>query len=218
MEPEAKDWKKGLVLVLVLYVLGALSGLGFGWHFWRTKPSQADVKPPVNAPAQQLPGGGVVLQVQPQHNPQPAQQLPAGSHVEHVVSVTVQPTAHQPLQPLPGTPTVEPLPCPPVRVDLTLYRDSTGHRRVAASSPDGRVLPGASVDIPDPEVGPPAPKPLLNSAGVVYGVTAWGDTARGVYYDRDWKFIRAGGELTKNTYAIAGRVGWEVRAKLGIIF
>ena len=73
------------------------------------------------------------------------------------------------------------------------------------------------IDIPE-EVGPPAPKVLLNSAGVVYGASAWGDKAVGVYYDRDWKFIRYGGELTKNTYAVAGRVGWEVRAKLGVIF
>lgn len=215
-DEEYKDWKKGLALVLGLYALGTLSGLGFGWHFWRTAPTADQPKPPVEAPAQQLPGGGVVLQVKPQHDPKPAQQLPAGSHVEQTVSVTVQPT--EPLHPLPGTPQVDPLPCPPVRVDLTLYRDASGHRRVAASSPDGRVLPGASVDIPESEVGPPAPKPLRNSAGLVYGVTAWGDTARGIYYDHDWKFIRTGGELTKNTYAVAGRVGWEVRAKLGIIF
>lgn len=217
MQEEAKDWKKGLALVLTLYIIGALSGLGFGWHFWRMKPSQDQVKPPVDAPAQQLPGGGVVLPVHPQTHPQPAQQLPSGSHVEHVVSVTVQPNATQPLQPLPGTPNLDPIPCPPVRVDLTLFRDSTGHRRVAASSPDGRVMPGASIDIPE-AVGPSLPAPLLNSAGLVFGTTAWGDKSVGVYYDRDWKFIRTGGELTKNTYAIAGRVGWEVRGKIGIIF
>lgn len=215
MQDEPKDWKKGLVLVSALLALGWLGGVGTGWHLWHTIPGRDQAKPPVAAPSQQLPDGSVVLPVQPQAHPKPQQQLSAGSHVEHVVSVTVQPNA--PVNPLPHVGGVDPLPCPPVRVDLTLYRDPSDYRRVAASSPDGRVLPGASIDIPE-EVGPPAPKVLLNSAGVVYGASAWGDRAVGVYYDRDWKFIRYGGELTKNTYAVAGRVGWEVRAKLGVIF
>jgi hypothetical protein len=86
---------------------------------------------------------------------------------------------------------------------------------VLVSSPDGTILDG--IDIPvDP--GPPQPRLLKWAAGVVYGSTAWGDTAKGVFLDRDFAFLRTGAELTRNSYAMANRQGWEIRARLGIRF
>ncbi len=207
--------------------LGILAGLSFGWWRWRPEPGQYHpVKP---QPGYENQDGSTVLPVQPAGNlDQHSQALhvPAGSHVETSVSVTVQPSSgtaspgtpgapqdHSNLSGLPSHP--EPIPCPPVTVDITVYRDPDGSRRVVVSSPDGKVLKGIQLEN---EVGPPRPKVLLNSAGLVYGTTAWGDKALGAYYDRDWKFLRFGGELTKNTYALAGRQGWEVRAKIGLVF
>lgn len=214
------DAKKGLITFSIVLFVGWLLGLGTGWKLWQTPPPVVHVTP---KPEEHNADGSTVLAVQPAQNPQPAQHVPPGSHVESTISVTVQPHAQGPLQPLPTQPTVpssipgpiERPPCPPVTVDLTVYRDADGSRRVVVSSPDGTILKGIHIEN---EVGPPAPKLLKNSAGLVAGNTAWGDKALGIYYDRDWKFIRYGGELTKNTYAIAGRQGWEIRGKIGINF
>jgi hypothetical protein len=214
------DVKSSVIRFFAVLLLGWLLGMGTGWKLWQTTQPNIHVMP---KPAIHNSDGSVALEVQPAHNPKPVQQIPAGSHVESVVSVTVQPNATQTPQALPVQPSahgslpgpIERPPCPPVTVDLTVYRDADGSRRVVVSSPDGTILKGIHLEN---EVGPPAPKLLKNSAGLVAGSTAWGDKALGVYYDHDWKFLRFGGELTKNTYAIAGRQGWEVRLKTGIIF
>ena len=210
------DAQKGLITFTIVLVIGWLLGLGTGWKLWQTPPPVVHVtpKPQVNNP-----DGSVVLAVQPSQDMHPAHPVPPGSHVESVASVTVQPLPKppgvSPVAPgaLPGSPLANP--CPPVTVDITVYRDPDGSRRIEVSSPDGKILKGIHIEN---EMGPPAPKLLKNSAGLVMGNTAWGDKALGIYYDRDWKFIRYGGELTKNTYAIAGRQGWEIRGKIGINF
>lgn len=217
---------RGKLLALAfLFLAGCFSGLGLGWKLWQSKPG---IPRPVPAPAVVQADGSVILAVKPEAKPQPKQELPAGAHVEHTISVTVQPTAIAPNSaiqaPLAGhsvdaqqLPAVA-QPCPPVRVDLTLFRMPDGTRRVAVSSPDGRILPGASLDIPEDVAGPRRPKLITQAAGFVYGTTAWGDKAVGAFYDRDFKFLRTGVELTKNTYAIANRQGWEIRGKIGITF
>lgn len=60
------------------------------------------------------------------------------------------------------------------------------------------------------------PKDLKWAAGPVYGVNNLGDTAKGVGVDRDFSVIRTGIEVTRNTYAIANRIGWEGRLSLKV--
>lgn len=214
------ETKKSLAAIFVVLLIGWFLGLGTGWKLWQTPPPIVHVEP---KPEIKNHDGSTVLPVVPSQAPKPAQHVPAGSHVESTVSFTVQPSDPQPVLSLPVQPSssspipgpIERPPCPPMTVDLTIYREADGSRRVVVSSPDGKVLKGVHIEN---EVGPPASKILKNSAGLVTGATAWGDKAIGVYYDRDWKFLRYGGELTKNTYANVGRQGWEVRAKLGINF
>ena len=59
------------------------------------------------------------------------------------------------------------------------------------------------------------PKDLKYSVGAVYGSSGQGDLAKGIYVDRDFSIIRAGVEVTRNTYAIANRQGWEGRVRIG---
>lgn len=217
LEQEVLHWKQGLLLVLGLLLVGFGGGLGLGWHLWVTRQVAKQDLPPVTAPPVVLPDKAVVLAVQPTKHPVAKQQLPAGSKVEETIHTEIQPTAVQPLPLVPGATVGDRPPCPPVRVDLTLFRAPDGHRRVAASSPDGTVLPGSSLDIPE-EVGPPAPLHFTSSAGLVLGGTPWGDKAVGAYYDHDWKFLRTGAEVTHNTYALTSRTGWELRVKLGVVF
>ena len=62
------------------------------------------------------------------------------------------------------------------------------------------------------------PKDLKYSVGAVYGSSGQGDLAKGIYVDRDFSIIRAGVEVTRNTYAIANRQGWEGRVRIGFKF
>jgi hypothetical protein len=59
------------------------------------------------------------------------------------------------------------------------------------------------------------PKERLWAVGGLVGTTAYGDKAVGAFVDRDFSVLRTGAEVTYNTYAMAQRQGWELRAKLG---
>ena len=210
--------KSALYALAVSLVLGAIVGLTTGWKLWSLKRAT----PEVYAPAIRNEDKSLVLEKKPMADAKPAQQVPKGAVVERVVYVEVQP--HGPsgeVKPTtPGSIVTEPQVGPSslpstVRVDLTLYRLKDGTRRVVASSPDGDVVGGLDVPVEDAK---PQPKELKWAAGGVYGTTAWGDKAVGVFLDRDIKFLRTGVELTKNTYALSSRTGWEVRAKVGIRF
>ncbi len=211
------DIQKGLTAWAIILAAGIGVGLGIGWKLWSPKdPVVETYAPPVT---QQ--DGSLVLERKPQADTKPAQQIPQGAKVERVVQVVVKPNPPvDPVSPLPSgsvaSVPVEPQrpPCPPVRVDLSLVRIPDQTRRVVASSPDGQVVGG--VDIPVEPVL--TQKTLKWAAGVVYGTTAWGDTARGAFLDRDLAFLRTGIEVTRNTYPLADHQGWEFRAKLGIRF
>lgn len=220
------DTTKGLIAWAIILVAGIGVGLGIGWKLWSPKPGPVETyAPPVTQP-----DGSQILERKPQAEARPAQQVPKGAKVERVVQVVVQPNPPaDPVSPLPSGSVASPAdpvqsgpiaaqsganPCPPVRVDLTLVRMQDQTRRVIASSPDGVVVGG--VDIPVEPVL--TQKTLKWAAGVVYGTTAWGDTARGAFLDRDLAFLRTGIEVTRNTYPLAAHEGWEFRAKLGIRF
>jgi hypothetical protein len=204
--------------LVVSLVFGVIVGLMTGWTLWSPRKGRIEVF----APAIRNEDRSLVLEKKPMADAKPAQQVPKGAVVERVVYVEVQP--HGPSNVVttttPGSTETEHQVVPsslpsPIRVDLTLYRLQDGTRRVVASSPDGEVVGGLDVPV---EAAKSAPKELKWSAGAVYGTTAWGDKSVGAFLDRDIKFLRTGVELTKNTYALSSRTGWEVRAKVGIRF
>ena len=210
--------KRECIEWVTILSVGIIAGLAMGWMLWRPRPAVMEsYAPPIVQKDE-----SVVLARDPSQAARPAQEIPNGAKVERVIHVEVQPKAPDaPTQAPPGTdPGAQanqpPLPPQPsaLRVDLTLYRNPDGTRRVAVSSPDGTVTGGMDI----PVESAPVQRELKWAAGAVIGTTTWGDKATGVFVDRDFGFVRTGTELTKNTYALQSRMGWEVRAKLGIRF
>ncbi len=161
----------GVVFVAGL-VLGLGGGLGFGWRFWRPTPLPQQTA----AVASRQKDSSLVLQRAPDAHAKPQQIIPKGATVERVVSIAMQPRAVMSSAPASSdsvklasavtaptsaiaAPTPEtvsrPAVCPPVRVDLTLYRLSDKTERVVASSPDGVVLDSLSIDHPVANALPP---------------------------------------------------------------
>ena len=198
---------------------GIIIGLWTGWMLWQAPKKQIAEAP---APAIRQEDKSLILERKPDPSAKPAQKIPKGAVVERVISVELQshgPSSEAPAGIIGSTPMD--LPASPslqrsnIRVDLTLVRLQDGSRRVIASSPDAEVVGG--LDIPTVPIASPH-RELKWAAGEVYGTTAWGDKAVGGFLDRDLAFARVGAEVTKNTYALASRTGWEVRAKFGIRF
>jgi hypothetical protein len=199
-----------LACLLAAFVLG----LGLGWKLWvgKTKTVLRDVP----GPTVYLPGGAVVLakKVENLHaKPTIKQETPDGSTTIEEGTIVVQPKPPEEKPAVQGQQVAQPP--APITVNFAIVKMPDNTRRVVASSPDGTVTGG--IDIVD-EPLPPPPKLMLRAAGIVYGTTAWGDTAKGAFYDHDWKMLRFGGEVTKNTYATVNRTGWEGRVKIGVIF
>lgn len=197
-----------LYAILSSLLLAFGLGLGLGWKLWMGKTTT--VYREVPAPPIKLSNGGEVLEKRVAKSPSIKQELPQGSTVLEEGSIIFEPT--KPIEDDQHVTPPEPL--KQYTINFAVVKLSDNSRRISASSPDGTIVGGVDVVI-DP---PKHTEPLRNSAGLVYGTTAWGDTAKGVYYDRDWKLFRAGAELTRNTYAIASRTGWEARVKFGVNF
>ena len=210
----------GLAALLIF-----VGGMGLGWKLRSPKPVKAE--PPAARIIQA--DGSQILPRRSDAEAKPAQIIPKGAKVERLVQVVVQPNQPGPAwwrpsnsaasaladPPVKDSLTTDRPPCPPVRVDLSVVRLADATHRVLVSSPDGTIIDG--VDIPV-EPAAPEPKTLKWAAGAVYGTTAWGDTAKGVFIDRDFALLRTGAELTRNSYALANRQGWELRARFGIRF
>lgn len=198
--------------------VGIIAGLSLGWTLWRPKPQATPKLTP--APAIVQSDKSVILATDPTRPAKPAQQLPKGAIVDRAIHVEVQPFDEATIT-TPGSSATALQPMPsaqpsPFAIDLTLYHFVDGSGRVVASSPNGTVIPGASIDIPSP----PAPKvrePLKWCVGAVRGVS---DTMRstGAFVDRDFAFARVGIEATRNVYTRVSRTEWEARLKLGICF
>jgi hypothetical protein len=214
------DATKGLIAWAVVLASGIAAGLGIGWKLWSPKAPVVETY----APEVKQPDGSVILERKPMtpteankvvHLPQ----LPKGAKVEREVEVVVQPD--QPAGPVSPRPSgsdvsAEPArpPCPPVRIDLALVKMPDDSRRVIASSPDGKVVGG--VDIPTlPDA--PAPRVTKWAAGGVYGVASGGGRSMGAFIHRDLAFIRAGAEVTHDTFTnLPGQ--WSARAMIGVRF
>jgi hypothetical protein len=178
-----------LIALAAGLVVGAGGGLGFGWRFWRQQPLPQEIA----APAVRQKDSSLVLQRAPDAHAKPQQIIPKGATVERIEHIVVQPKAILPAVPAASSDSMKqtdsaraallvpevsretPIACPPVRVDLTLYRLADKTQRVVASSPDGTVLDSLSVDTPVERALPP-PKILRWSAGPLYGGSAarWG--------------------------------------------
>jgi hypothetical protein len=216
--------KVGASLLGVLLIF--VAGMGTGWHL-RSKKNPSPVKP---QPAVVQQDGSVELAVKPDANAQPAQQMPEKVKIIRIVKVVVKPgpsagvpgatsgSAPQATAPQ-GPQSTATLPCPPVQVDLTLVRMPDGTRRVIASSPNGQVDPGASMDIPVDVAD--EPRALKNAVGLVFGRNNTGGSSNGVCYDRDvFTRIRVGIEGTKDVLKnTSGEVtGWSMRLKAAWVF
>jgi hypothetical protein len=189
-----------------------VAGLGLGWVLWGEKPKVVETY----APASTQEDGSRILERKPQADATVPHDVPTGGVVERVVQVTIQPTPHvevinrtsgSDLVVAPGTV----VPCPPVRVGLSLVRMPDQTRRVVASSPDGRVVAG--VDIPVDTAPAPA-RPLRWAAGGLYNPT---DRTYGAFIDRDLGPLRVGAELFQVRSAVYG-VTWAGHVRLGIRF
>lgn len=147
--------------------------------------------------------GSIVLERDPQPASEPAPHaIPAGHVEERRISVHVQPDVSK--KPLDMDTSCE---CKPVRVDLSLVRDTEGGRRVIASSPDGRILGGLDVPI--------IPGSVFTTRKWAVGVSYDPfDGTPGAWVERDVGRLRFGADLYQERNALASglairlRVGW----------
>lgn len=194
-----------------LYVVVAVVVLSLAWQLWKPKPPV----PEVYAVAAHQADGSVVLEKKPDPSAKPVHEIPKGAKVERVVKVTVQPKmqASKPAtQANSGSredmAKVEPIPCPPVTVDLSLVRMPDETRRVIASSPDGEIIGG--VDIPV-EAAQPTASEKLWATGAVYNPFK---QTYGGFVDRDLGPFRLGAQVNQ----ASGQGGIETWGKVGLRF
>lgn len=208
---EATKW-------VAVLIAGIIVGLTMAWTLWIPKTKVME-KP---KPSVIQEDGSRIIKKEPVESVKPPHQIPKGGVVERFIHLEAKP--HGPSSagttPIPGSDaTALPL-LPsqqPFRIDLSMVRMSDGTLSTVVSSPDGEIT-DMSFDAPVQTASKLQAKDLKWAAGGVYGITAWGDKAVGAFIDRDFAFIRTGVELTKNTYALDSRTGWEVRAKIGLRF
>jgi hypothetical protein len=129
---------------IAFLVLGLISGLSLGW--WLYRPGAPKVEPP--APAIRQSDGSLILERKPDPSAKAPAEIPKGAHLERIERVVIQPKATPVLDANSGTrDDANPrLICPPSELDLSLLRMPDKTERVAASSPDGKIVGG--VDIP----------------------------------------------------------------------
>ena len=155
------------------------------------RPDKVDEAPAV---ADRQADGSLALERKP-GKVRPKQAIPKGGKAERVVSVDVQPDRAD---------------CPVCTVDLTLVRMPDETRRVIASSPTGTVLGGLDVPIAPLNVERDHPW----AAGISRGT---GEEAWGAWLDRDFDFLRIGGEFNKISEN-SHESRYEARLKIGLRF
>lgn len=121
----------------------------------------------------------------------PAHKVPGTAKVERIVQARLKPTAS---------------PADVLTVDLTLWRQGDGAKRVTVSSPDGEIVGGIDVPV-ETSAQPPA---FTWSAGI--SLDPFHQTA-GVWMTRDWRRVRVGVEA--NEVVGNGVRGIETRVLVG---
>ena len=207
------DATKGAILIASVLSVGFLAGYGCGYKVYHPKPV---VSQDVAHGAQQLPGGGLVVQTSPTTDPLPTPQgLPKTVVVVRRVEVQVKPDCPPP-PPDPramedGYTANVPEP-KPIKVILSLIRQADSTLRVVATAEGGEVVGG--LDIPNLShpvvVAAPAPRETHWTAMV----------ERIIPVDRllapTW-----GGTVIYNKGPFAGGIGanrYEVRVSAGVRF
>lgn len=156
------------IIILVSFVLFVS---GCVWYaasqYYKPAPEAIDA-----APAIKQDDGSTVLERNPGVKPPRPHKVP-GKPVRDV-SITVQPKQEE---------------CDPVTVDLTLYEDGKGGKRVVASSPDGTVIDG--VDIPATDLAGHL-EAKRNRIGIAYQPRGYAVTA-----SRDYGPLSIGVMVTK---------------------
>lgn len=201
--------RKGIAAVASVLGIGIVLGLTLGWNLWKPKPPAVERY----AREETLTDGSKVFEKKPQADAKPSHEIPKGAVVERIIKVEFLPkedTLHANGE---SQGTLRPVPLP-FTLDMSLVRMEDGTTRVVSHSNDVVITGGTDI----PTVNVAEHTKHVWAAGAVYGATAWGDKAVGVFLDRDFAFVRTGVELTKNTYATPARVGWEFRGKIGITF
>lgn len=200
----ADDIKKAIYVVLTIAV-GILCT--YGGYMIRDSMEAPEVITP--APEKRQKDDSLILERKPASEPAQTHAIPKGAVVERQVSVTVKPRANKKSDTNKTNVSAEkqPADCPPVRVDLSLIRDTEGGRRVIASSPDGRVIGGLDVPIQSVLL----PKSRKWAAGVSYDPFT---RSPGAWIERDLGRIRIGADLYQDRrgfdtgMAVRVRVGW----------
>jgi len=105
------------------------------------------------------------------------------------------------------------IPCPPVRLNISLVRMPEQSQRVVVSSPDGQVVGGVDIPVvPDK----PAPRQFLWAAGASYNPQ---DKAYGVWVQRQLGPIIVGLDVAQVRYpAPLSRTTWATQIKAGLRF
>jgi len=101
-----------------------------------------------------------------------------------------------------------------VRVDTTIYETQDGQTHAVVSSPDGTVIDGND----SPVVKRIKLSELKNAFGVVIGASTAPSRSIGVFYDRDFAWMRVGCEVRQTTYLHTQVKDYEVSVKGGIRF
>jgi hypothetical protein len=180
-------------------------GLAFGLMVGLFIGYSAYYKPPVlekYAPAVRQHDGSLVLEKKPDAKPIPKQEIPKGSKVERVVSVTVRPTPRDGIGRPDASKAAET--CPDVTVDLTLVKNADDTRSVIASSPDGEVIAG--VDIPR-ELLPKESSPPKWAIGGMY----YSNRGYAARIERDLGPLRIGADVLKTGNDLVAGVGIMIR-------
>jgi len=179
----------------------------FGGYMIRDSLEAPEVVTP--APEERQDDGSLILERRPDPSPSPPpHEIPKGAVEERHVSVVVRPVkVRKPAEAKNDEVVPAPEPCPDVRIDLSLIRDTQGGRRVIASSPDGRIHGGLDVPI----VGANVTTQRKWAAGISYDPFR---ESPGAWVERDYGRLRFGADLHQDRtgyqtgMAARVRIGW----------
>jgi hypothetical protein len=205
-----------VVGIAAIYAVGVGTGLVIGRSAWK----RGVVSEGFGSPERQADGSLLLRRTPSTPTTTSRHILPSGGALERSIQVVVQPHAPTPPQSVPqiaaGPVAVtrrSSIPCPPVRVDLSLVRMPDQTRRVVASSPDGLVTGG--LDIP---VETPANLTAEGSwvAGLLFG-QAGSMRVSGCYVERAWKRLHVGADL-QHIRPANGNPSWGMVLRAGVRF
>lgn len=185
-----------LTVYAIIAIAIFVSGVYAGWRLYGLET----VKSETYAASERQQDGSLVLERKPDAKARSKQAVPKGGTVERVMEVEVQ-----------GKPSVSTksgdasVPCPPVKIDMTLVKMPDESRRVVASSPNGEIVGGVDIPVESARIVPS----LKWAAGLSVNPL---NRTPGIFIDRDFGPFRVGAEFNKLS------TGYDARLKVGIRF